>query len=229
MNKRALTVLVVSLSMAFSPMAVHAQNENFTETASDASLVTYNDAANCSDAQSIVTAAQSAANERIRDVNGVVSKIGAETRTRRACIENLMKMLTLSIPSFPSLTSIVNQLVTAFIQNLIGKACSAATGAINGAISQVNTQINAAQNGVTNITSPLTAFNRQAASIANDVLPNPAQIVREEISGAVVGPGPVGTFGPGPVNPNAGAVAPAAEAKATGWKSVSCLIFGGCK
>jgi hypothetical protein len=243
MDKK-LIALVGSLVLAFQ---VHAQE--YTEVPSDASLITYNDAANCSEAQGIVIAAQGAANERIRDVNDTVRRIGTETRNRRACIENLMRLLTFSIPTFPSLTAIVNRLVQAFIQNLIGRACAAATSAINGAISQVNGQISGAQGAVNNITEPLINITKQAAGISAAVLPDPSRIVREEISTrmpsqAPVAPGQI----PAPVQPivvtpsmTPGSLAgtqggagnqPAqgqqdGQAKG-GWSRVSCLIFGGC-
>lgn len=200
MKLKALTALVVSLSMVFAPLA-HAQSGvEFPETSSDAGLITYNDAANCSEAQSIVVAAQNAANERIRDVNETVKRIGTETRTRRACIENLMKLLTFAIPTFPSLTAIVAQLVNAFIQNLIGKACAAATGAINGAISQVNDKIRDVQTGIDTVTKPITTIPNQVPQIA--------QV---------------------PTLKSAPEAAPAKSSAPTGWKSVSCKIFGGCE
>lgn len=218
MNKKALSVLVISLSMISAPLA-HAQaNANtYVEVPFDASSIVYNDAANCSDAQSIVTAAQNAANERITDVNKVVKDIGTETRNRRACIENLMKLLTFAIPTFPSLTAIITQLVQAFIQNLIGKACAAATNAINGAISQVNSQISNVNNAVSGVTKPITDLQNQANSGMNGgmkAFPDPASIVRQEIARPV-------QSAPAPV--------PAKSAPAAGgWESISCKIFGGC-
>lgn len=246
MDKKSLIALVGSFVLAFQ---VHAQDVNFTEVPSDASLITYNDAANCNEAQAIVNAAQGAANERIRDVNDTVRRIGTETRNRRACIENLMRLLTFAIPTFPSLTAIVNRLVQAFIQNLIGRACAAATGAINGAISQVNNQISGAQDAVNNITQPLNNITKQAAGISASVLPDPSRIVREEISGRMPSQLPAGTSqAPAPIQPivvnpsmtpgtasgaqgGAGASAPQGQQEAQakgGWSRVSCLIFGGC-
>lgn len=236
MNKRALTVLVISLSLVTVPVA-RAQ-DTFVEVPPDASSITYNDAANCSDAQGIVNAAQNAANDRILDVNRVVKDISTETRNRRACIENLMKLLTFAIPTFPSLTAIINQLVQAFIQNLIGKACAAATSAINGAISQVNNQINNVQGSVNQITNPLTNIGKQAAAIPSTVLPDPSRIVREEISASMpqIAPPPVmapsiklAPVNPGQAAPSSGATSQApAKQEASGWKAVSCKIFGGC-
>lgn len=218
MNKKALTVLVISLSMICAPLA-HAQTSTntYVEVPADASSITYNDAANCADAQSIVTSAQNAANERISDVNKVVKDIGTETRNRRACIENLMKLLTFAIPTFPSLTAIITQLVQAFIQNLIGKACAAATSAINGAISQVNGQINNVNGVINGVTQPITNLQNQANSSMNGsmkVFPDPASVVRQEIARpAQSAPVPAVTKS-----------APAAS----GWESISCKIFGGC-
>lgn len=215
MKMKALTALVVSISLAFSPGAFAQVGSEFAEVSSDAGLVTYNDAANCSEAQSIVSAAQNAANERIRDVNETVKRIGTETRTRRACIENLMKLLTFAIPTFPSLTAIITQLVNAFIQNLIGKACAAATNAINGAISDVNDKIRDAQdgvNGVVNVvTKPVTNITKQAATVGQSGIPSSVQQVRREIA------------------TNTPPAEPAKSSATSGWKSVSCKIFGGCE
>ncbi len=221
MNLRALTVLVISLSLAASPLA-HAQEANYVEVPADASSITYNDAANCSDAQGIVTAAQIAANERINDVNTVVSNVGKETRNRRACIENLMRLLTFAIPTFPSLTAIITQLIQAFIQNLIGRACAAATSAINGAIGQVNDQIHNVQGAIDGVTAPLQPYiaKGNAVSAGQSLAQYPAaaaiNTVREQITSV---PSVVAQ----PVVP-----APQPAKEASGWKSVSCAIFGGC-
>ncbi|MBX9848497.1 MAG: hypothetical protein K2X64_04325, partial [Rhodocyclaceae bacterium] len=137
----------------------------------------------------------------IRDVNETVKRIGTETRTRRACIENLMKLLTFSIPTFPSLTAIVAQLVNAFIQNLIGKACAAATGAINGAIGQVNDKIRDVQNGVDTVTKPITSVTNQSTQVIPQI----------------------------PTLKSAPETAQAKSQPTSTWKNVSCKIFGGCE
>ena len=217
MNMRALTALVISLSLAASPLA-YAQDANYVEVPAYASSITYNDAANCSDAQAIVTAAQGAANDRISDVNNVVSNVGRETRNRRACIENLMSLLTFAIPTFPSLTAIVTQLIQAFIRNLIGKACAAATGAINGAIGQVNSQIRGVQNTASGLTAPLQQYVTQSQSISSVAPAQTTAAAIDTVRQQIVNVPPVA----------AAPAAPQAQPTKSGWSSVSCAIFGGC-
>lgn len=122
---------------------------NGNDLLADSSLYVSAPSFNCgADAQALADAAAAAANRAIAGVNNQVQRIGDEARTKRACLENINRLISLSMPNFGSLSGIIGKVMAGIINAIINKACAAAVGAINTAVNTVNNEIQGAKNQV---------------------------------------------------------------------------------
>lgn len=171
---------------------------------SDPALMAVSPGAACGDGAELRSAAYLAANRLIESVNAPINRIGSEMRTKRTCLENINALISVSMPSFPSLSGVIGKIAAGIINSMINKACGAVVGSINSVVNKVNKEVQDAKNGVMN---PINEAKQSVGELAG----GGTQYVQP---GELIAPAPtpVQTAAPAP----------------SGWQSLTCKIFGGC-
>lgn len=188
----------------------------------------------CAGGTALLQSAYTAANGAITAVNNQANRVGSEMRTKRSCIENINALISLSMPNFTSLSGIISKIAASIINAMINRACAAVVGAINGAVNTINSEIQGAKdqimapiNGIKNqYGQTVGGGNQQNYVTYSDIenaVPKPAAA-----SGGNVLSGSSQSSQARTVQPKAPAPAPTPAPAPSGWKGVSCKIFGGC-
>ena len=182
----------------------------------------------CDGGAAMAQGAVAATNGLIATVNREAGKVGSEMRAKRMCLENINALISLSIPSFPSLSAIIGKIVAGIINAMINKACAAVVGAINGAVNAVNSAIQGAKDEVMR---PLNDMRGQLASQAPSSGGQTQWVTPAAVTPtlpSVSGTGVASFSSARNVAPPAAIPAPTPAPAPTGWKGISCKIFGGC-